>query len=186
MLNIKPSTSIALFLMAAALPILSACDPKYNWREVHGKDASFVVLLPDKPVSMSRPINLNGEPVTMTMTAAEVDGVNFAVGYVQVSDAKLAPAALNSMKTALVKNINGAIKHEQPPAAQSVAEGQQTNATDIEATGTRATNSGAEPLLLIGHFAVKGNRVYQVIVLGSEKAVPREEANTFLSSFRPD
>jgi hypothetical protein len=175
-----------LLFLIIALPALSACSPKYNWREVRGNDASFVVLLPDKATSMTRQINLNGESLMMTMTAAEVDGTSFAVGYAQLSDAKLAPAALNSMKAALVQNINGTIRHEQPDINRPAAHMEQTDAIDIEAIGRRLTRTSSEPLLLIGHFAAKGKRVYQVIVLGDEKTVPREEANTFISSFKPN
>ena len=172
--------SIPLFLLTGAL-FLAACSPKYNWREVRGKDAPFVVLLPDKPVTVSRGINLDGEAVTMTMTAAEVDGVNFAVGYVVLADANRAQAALNSMKTALVRNINGTIKAPAPTSPQAQT---ANGAIDIEASGQ--SSAASEPLLLLAHFEARDNRAYQVVVLGNEKAVSREEARTFLASFKPD
>jgi hypothetical protein len=159
--------------------LLVACSPKYNWREVRGKDAPFVVLLPDKPVTASRDINLDGMTLSMTMTAAEVDGVTFAVGYVVLADSKQAEAALSAMKTALVRNINGMVK----PSSNS--QGQTATATnDIEASGSRNSGNSIEPLLLLGHFEAKDRRAYQVIVLGNEKAVSREEAGTFLASFK--
>ncbi|HXA47241.1 MAG TPA: hypothetical protein VNW52_06405 [Burkholderiaceae bacterium] len=150
---------------------LAACSPKYNWREVRGKDARFVVLLPDKPTTLTRDINLDGITVAMTMTAAEVDGVNFAVGYVDVADGTRAAAALNAMKTALIGNIHGSIKPATPGTA-----------IELEALGHR--NDSSDALLLLGHFETKGNRAYQVIVLGSEKAVIRDEAMTFFNSFK--
>lgn len=170
-----------ILLLSAGAFLLADCSPKYNWREVRGKDAPFMVLLPDKPVTVSRSINLDGEAVTMTMTAAEVDGVNFAVGYVALADANRAQTALSAMKTALVRNINGTINAPAPASQQE----QTANGTiDIEALGR--SGAGSEPLLLLGHFEAKDKRAYQVIVLGKEKAVSREEARTFFTSFKLD
>jgi len=174
------SPRLAALLLLAMLAALSGCSPKYNWREIANKDAGFTVLLPDKPASLSRLVNLNGETVTMTMTAAEVDDISFAVGTARLSDAKLAPTALVAMKSALVANIGGKIKRDSSMDKNGAAAA--ADAIDIEATGSRASNG--EPLLLLGHFEAKGSRVYQVVVLGNEKTVPREEATTFLSSFK--
>jgi len=158
--------------------VLLACSPKYNWREVHDKTNSFVVLLPDKPVTASRSVNLGVETVNMTMTAAEVDGVSFAVGYADLSDIKLAQGALNAMQTSLLNNIHGTIVPGKTTPAN------KDNASDIEATGTRPGDNGSEHLLLLGHFVAHEKRVYQVIVVGSEKNVLRDEAKTFLTSFK--
>lgn len=154
---------------------LLGCTPKYDWREVHGADAPFSVILPAKPATFARPINLDGVQVTMAMTATEIDGVTFAVGSVQLPDAAAAQAALNKMKTALVKNINGSIKHEKLSAKT-----EQVPTIDIEASG----NSNGQPYLLVAHFAAKDKRAYQVIVVGREKAVSREAVDTFLTSFK--
>jgi hypothetical protein len=158
----------------AALAMLG-CTPKYDWREVRSTDAQFTILMPAKPTTLARPINLDGVQVTMTMTAAEVDGVTFAVGSVQLPDAAAAQAALSKMKTALVKNINGSIKHEKPSAKS-----EPVPTIDIEADGNR----NGQPYLLVARFAAKDKRAYQVIVVGREKAVSREAADTFLASFK--
>jgi hypothetical protein len=141
-----------LTLGILGLTLLCACDPKFNWREVHGKDAPFTVLLPAKPATLARPIKLGERDVTMGMTGAQVDHVSFAVGSAALPDAAQAHAALNLMQSALVNNING----------KSKILSSTEDATDIEAAGTPP---GGQPMLLIAHFAVKGNRVYQVIVL---------------------
>ncbi|HEX8955594.1 MAG TPA: hypothetical protein VF798_04940 [Burkholderiaceae bacterium] len=162
-----------LLLSTVGLLALAACDPKFNWREIHGKDAPYTVLLPAKPATMARPIQLGDAQVTMSMTGAEVDHVSFAVGSVEMPDPVQARAALKLMQDALVNNIGG--KSKTLPATG--------DAVDIEAAGTPA---GGPPILLIAHFAVSGKRAYQVIVLGPEKEVVREEAATFISSFKPN
>jgi hypothetical protein len=45
----------------------------------------------------------------MTMTAAEIDGVVFAVGSAQLADAAQAPAAIEAMQTAMVNNIGATV-----------------------------------------------------------------------------
>ena len=100
-------------LLLASLAWLQACNPTYNWRETRGPDAPYVVLMPAKPSSHSRPIDLNGIKVTMTMTAAEVDGVTFAVGTAELPDAAQAATALAAMKTAMVRNLAGTVRQER-------------------------------------------------------------------------
>lgn len=163
--------------MACAALALLGCTPKYDWREVRDAESRFTVLMPIKPTTLARPIDLDGLKLTMAMTAAEVDGVTFAVGSVQLADGAAARAALDKMKTALVKNINGSIKHEKRSTPESVS------TIDIEAGGIRS----GQPYLLVAHFAAKDTRAYQVIVVGREKAVAaagREAADTFLTSFK--
>lgn len=162
----------------ACIFLLAACSPKYNWREVRGTTAPFVVTLPAKPASHARQVDLDGLKVTMTMTAAEVDDVTFAVGSVELSDPSQAQQALLAMKTALVRNINGEVRHEQSSTA-----GTTPFVIEIEA-GSPPDRRGRSRLLL-GHFIAKEQRAYQVIVVGDEKNVSREAAETFFTSFKP-
>ena len=162
--------------LLAVLCLLAACSPSLNWRQVQGVDAPFVVLLPAKPATLSRPIDLDGMTVTMSMTAAEVDGVTFAVGSIALPDAALAPKALHAMKIALVRNINGSIESEQAGAAGSV---------DIVATGSIRRNR--QPARLLAHFALRDRRVYQAIIVGTVRAVDAlgaDAADTFFTSLK--
>lgn len=170
----------SVLLPVCAVLLLGACSPKFNWREVRSKDAPYSVLLPAKPSTFSRPIDLDGLPLKMTMTAAKVDDAVFAVGSATVPDAAKAQAALIAMKTALVKNINGTVRSEKSTAAASNAQGLSAS-IDVEAVGT---TPGGKPEVLFGHFVSKDNEIYQVIVMGPEKAVSRENVETFISSFK--
>lgn len=155
---------------------LAACSPKFDWREVRGADAPYVILMPGKPSSASRPINLDGTQVTMTMTAAEVDGVSFALGTAEMPDAAAAQAGVQSMKTAMVRNINGTIVQEKPsPAGTGI---------EIEARGAPDGSGGGQPRLLFARFIAKDKRIYQAVVVGREKSVSREAVDTFLTSFK--
>lgn len=163
-------------LAAAALLLTSAaCNPTWNWREVQGIDAPFSVLFPGKPSSMSRPVNLNGLSVNMSMTAAETNDVTFAVGSIVVPEPAQQQAALLAMQVAMVRNIGGEIRRQQ---TVKLADG--TAAVEIEATG-RGRNP-AETLLLVARFVASGERVYQAVAVGPQKNLPQEAVDTFFGS----
>jgi hypothetical protein len=168
--------------------LLPACTPTYDWREVHGTGVPFTVLMPAKPLTESRPANLDGLQVTMTMTAAEAGGSIFAVGSAELPDAAQAPAALQAMKTALVKNIGGTIRRETPASAACVPEDVPTRVTSVEIEAASASDSraGAPVRVLFARFVAKDKRVYQVAVIGLETSVKREAVETFLTSFKLD
>jgi hypothetical protein len=169
-------------MSALASLVLAACSPQYNWRDYSSQDAPFRVMFPDKPATHTRSIDLNGLKVDMTMTAAQVDGTMFAVGTAEAPDADQAEAALGAMKTALVKNIGATIKSEKAAATSAVSGSSQARsaAIDIDARGAQI----GEPMRLVGHFESRNKRFYQVIVMGKDKALSKENVEMFMSSFK--
>lgn len=159
--------------------LLAACSPKFDWREVRGAGAPYVVMLPAKPASHTREIDLDGIKVSMTMTAAEVDDVTFAVGAAALPDPAQAPKALNAMKTALVRNIGGKVTREK-------SDGSANMPTMIEIEASGSPGRGGQSRLLFARFVAKDKYVYQIVAVGSEKAISREAVDTFLASFKPD
>lgn len=163
---------ISLALLLAL--VLSACSQQYDWRDYRSNDAPYAVLFPGKPASQSRSIQLDTLTLNMTMTAAEVDGVVFAVGSAQLADAAQGPAALDAMKTALVNNIGATVTSHK-----SSGDGGQAT-LDVEAKGSQ----NGEAMRLIGHFVAKDKRIYQVIVMGRDRHIVQDAVDTFLSSFK--
>ncbi|HEY1043297.1 MAG TPA: hypothetical protein VGE60_05490 [Telluria sp.] len=157
------------FTLCAVL--LAACSPEYNWRQYDSPDAPYGVLFPDKPATYTRPINLSGSHFDMTMTAAEVKHTVFAVGSGVAPDPATAQQALAAMKTAMVRNIGAQVTEEKTQPGSSL---------DVEARGVR----NGQPMRLVGHFEARGNRFYQVIVLGPDGSVPDEQVEQFMSSFK--
>ena len=157
----------------AATLCLIGCNPTYNWRDDSSADAPYRIMFPGKPATHTRTVDLNGMQVEMTMTAAEVEDVMFAVGTGVAPDPARAQAAVAAMKTALVRNIGAKIERESTSAASTNA------AVDIDALGS----ANGQPMKLRGHFEARGNRFYQVIVMGKANAVASEHADQFISSF---
>lgn len=156
-------------LAVLAVLMLAGCNPTYNWREHTNQDGRYKVLFPAKPATFTRPVDVDGLRVEMTMTAAEVDGATFAIGSAIAPDAARAQAALPAMRLALLRNIGA--DDDGVPAAQ--------DSLGVDAKG--AVNG--KPMRLHGRFETRGERFYQVIVLGPADAVPAEQVDQFLSSF---
>lgn len=162
----------------AAILLLAACSPTFDWREVHGTaPAPYTVLLPAKPSSMARQVKLGAASTSMTMTGTEVKGVTFAVGSAQLADAAQARAALDIMKTALLQNTQGKLRREKAASAGS------TSSIEIEALGAV---DGRPARLLHARFIARERRIYQVVLLGPEAAIPAEAVETFFGSFKPE
>jgi hypothetical protein len=166
----------------AAACILTACSPKFDWRDYRSIDAPYSSLFPGKPTTFTRPIDLNGVQVSMTMTATDVDGSTFAIGTALLPDAASAPAALAAMKTALTNNMAASVNGGKPalvPAETSFMAGDKS-AMQVEAHGMQ---NGA-PILLVGRLVAQGQRIYQIIVVAKEDQVSRENIDMFIASFK--
>jgi len=146
---------------------LTACSPKYDWRDYRSQEAPYSVLFPGKPAKQTRMVKLDQLEVSMNMTAADIDGVVFAIGSAQLADAAQAPAAIAAMQTAMVNNIGGTVTSSKalPGGAQ-----------ELDASG--------KTMRLIGRFITKDRRVYQVVVIGAAQKIEAETVETFFSSFR--
>lgn len=84
--------------------LLTACNPSLNWREVQQKDASLLALMPCKPVSASRNVNLGGQDVEMSLNSCDAGDATFVVGTVTLPTADTA-VALDHWKQAVLANI---------------------------------------------------------------------------------
>jgi hypothetical protein len=170
----RPALAFRFAIGLAATLLLLGCNPTYNWRDYSSPDAPYRIMFPAKPATHTRSVDLDGMQVEMTMTAADVEGVMFAVGTGIAPDPAQAQAAVVAMKTALVRNIGAKVERESAAAAGNEA------AVDIDAIGS----ANGQPMKLRGHFEAHGKRFYQVIVMGRANAVASEHSDQFISSFK--
>lgn len=162
----------AAVLLCAALV---GCAPELNWREVRDDNAHFSVLMPAKPATHARTINLDGLSVEMHMTGAAVDDLSFVVASARIADTAQRSRALAAMQLAMLRNIGAATHTEKAVTLKG-----GTPATEVIAQG-RAARSG-QPLLMHARFAAAGDQVYQAIALGAQDQLSPEAAETFLGS----
>jgi hypothetical protein len=158
-----------------SLVVMSACSPKFDWREIRNDEANFVVLLPSKPAVFSREIQLEDVKVTMKMQAAKVDDINFAVGFFQTDNNSDKAKLLAAMKTGMLKNIQG----------KEVIEGDKnqnpSNKSHITAVGKLASGGNVK---MVAQFVSQGPWLYQVVVMGDEKQLTPEVVDMFMTSFK--
>ena len=168
-----------LTILSAVL-LTAACSPQYDWREVQAPAWSYSVLMPDKPASITRAIDLNGTSVDMNMLAAEVNHVTFAVGAAKLpaaAAADAADAALASMRTALLHNIDGRT------LAEPIDKDWQAPADAIELVAEGHANG--HPIRLLALLLANDGRIYQVLMVGDEGHMPKQSVQTFFTSFKP-
>ncbi|MBB5370362.1 MULTISPECIES: hypothetical protein [unclassified Janthinobacterium] len=176
-------TSIAtVFAALATASMLSACSPKFDWRDYRSPDGQFSALFPGKPSRLTRDVDLDGTKVGLTMTASEAEGSTFAIGNALMPTQAQAEAALPAMKTALLNNIKGSVRSEKSASAASStpAGTRQQSSLSIEATGTQQ----GKPTVLIARFIAQDKRIFQVVIIGDEKKLPREAIDTFMDSVK--
>jgi hypothetical protein len=167
-----------LFVTPLLVTLLLACSPHFNWREFTSKDASWQATFPDKPATVSRAIDLDGLKTSMTMTAAEVDDILFAVGEAQAGDAQAASAGLAAMQTALVRNIDGTVTRRTD--ASSSANGATRISREVDVTGKR----NGKPVRMVARFEARGSSLYQVVVVGPAASLKPEQTEQFIGSFK--
>ena len=173
---LRCSRLFALCALSVLMTWLASCDPALNWREVRSNDAGYSALFPAKPTSFERAVNLDGLQVMMNMTAAEADGVSFAVATAIIEDEGQRTKALIAMQTAMLRNIQGEIREKKNVTVKG-------GATAIQMHATGQAGQAGTPLVLFARFVMHERRVFQVIALGPKEKLSAETADTFLSSF---
>lgn len=172
----RHSRSVAISVLCLLALMLAGCDPALNWREVRSSDSGYTVLMPAKPTSFERSVDLDGLQVMMNMTAAEADGASFAVATAEVADDAQRTSALMAMQTAMTRNIQGEITEQKTLTMKNGA-----TAIQIRATG-KAARDGQEKVMY-ARFLIYEKRVFQVVALGPKDKLDSETADTFLNSF---
>lgn len=171
----------ALAALASAC-LLAACSPKFDWRDYRSPDAPYTALFPGKPATFSRDVDMKGVKAHMSMAASEIDGATFAVASAEMADATQARAALAVMKQAMLNNIKGSVDQEKTASASSsngAVSREQTSIT-LEAHGMQ----NGKPVRLVGRFVAQDRRIYQIIAIGDEKHLTRDNIDTFMTSVK--
>lgn len=167
--------------------LVTACSPEFNWREIRSLEQGFSVLLPARPASMTREIDLDGLKVDMTMTGARVDRALFTVGAVRLETtaADLSDThakALSAMRIAMLRNL-GAEPQSGAPVRVGLLDlsGSARGSVDAISVVARGVMAG-EPVLMQAVFVAYREQLWQAVAI----VAPAQtlQARTMLDSFR--
>jgi hypothetical protein len=183
-------TSFALLIAV----VLAACTPSYNWREsfvIDKVDSEKTegprfakVLLPGKPATMERNIQLGTLAVKMTMMGAKVEDTTFTVAHATLpnADAATQVAALAAMRLQMVRNIQGTETASSEVAIAIVDDSGRSVGTRMAQVIQAKGSVKGQALLMHAGFVADSNRVYQWIALGPK--LDSDQTKTFIQSFR--
>jgi hypothetical protein len=173
-------------LVSALVILLTACSPKFDWRQARLDAHGVIALLPGKPALLERSINLAGSTVKMSMMGAKVDDLSFTVAAaplpVTSSASPVTSSYLEAMQQQMLRNIGAPSSAATPVQVGLVdAAGKpvgQTAASMIKAQG----KLGTRDVTMRAVFCKNGNRLIQAVVLGSPWN--EEVAQQFFDSFK--
>jgi len=170
--------------LLAALALLVACAPTFNWREVRPADLGVAVMLPGKPSSLSQRVRLDGLDLPMSMTGAKVEGIAFTVACATLPDAgtDTRERVLAAMRSGMVRNLAGTEERAEPVGialidAAGVARG-RVPGLRVRVTGTVQ----ARPTRMLAVLTGEGRRACQAVAVG--ESLPDEEVRQFADSLR--
>jgi hypothetical protein len=177
------SNSSRIFIFCLTLFCLSACSPKFDWREVRAVDAPIFILLPAKAASHSKEIDLDGIKIKMTMTAADAGQISFALAYAKIDGIEKDSAnyqlqqekMLAAMKSGMLKNINGKILDSNTNITSKTAPDL------LQAIGQLKNGQSVK---LIAKFTSYGPWVIQAVMIGDEKLFKPEIVDMFFGSLK--
>ncbi len=178
-----------IFLGLVVSITAAACTPSHNWREAFVSDSAdsprlAKILLPGKPATMQRSIQLDRLSVKMTMMGAKVNDTTFTVAHATLPDAQIQTqtAALAAMRLQMVRNIQGTETEVSERAISIVDDsGRALGTINAQLVSAKGAVKG-QALFMQAGFLVEANRVYQWVALGPQ--LDLEQTKTFMQSFR--
>ncbi|RKP58779.1 hypothetical protein [Pararobbsia silviterrae] len=168
--------------LAALVPVLAACSPKYEWRTLTNDDGRFSVMYPAKPALDERVLPIAGHTLKMRMQAARAGDAMFAVGSVELpsNDPALQRAVLDALESGIARNVG----IDDAPSRIQVPLTENGRYADGEALSGRGKVAGrSEHRTVEARFVAHDRRVIQAIVI-SDKPVPADQVAQFLDSLR--
>ena len=164
-----------------AVVVLAACTPTYDWREV--KSDAVVALLPAKPSSQTRELELAGLKVQMTMQSARADALAFAVARVDLpagSDAAARESIVDALRTALLRNAGGGTPVEN---AVGIARSERgAPALPARALAVRGEQDGHK-LALEARLIARDDHVWQIAVYGPAERMDKPDGRAAIDTF---
>jgi hypothetical protein len=157
--------------------LLLACAPALDWREVRPAGGGIVLLMPCKPDSHARQVNIGPDSVRLELHACVAAGTTWALAFAEMGDPARVGPALLELQAADARNLAAS----EPLTLPLKAEGATPNPASRRLQLQGQMPDGRAVAAQVAVFA-KGKRVYQVKALGA--TLDAEAMDTFFASLR--
>ncbi len=187
-----------LATLVAALVLLIACSPKFDWRTVHAPQERYVALFPGKPDKLERKIPYQEIELGQTLEAVKIDDDIYSISTIQLPANQ--SGSLNKLLSQLQNNLlerakasGGEVILED--AFYKTAEKQRLPTKDyffdLKANGKYQQQMRVRWITRVG--PTSDTWIYQISVLhtnaGTDNAktfLSREEYENFFNDFSPE
>lgn len=169
------------------LAALTGCSPRFDWRVVRHPEGLWVATLPDKPVVVTRTVQLliqgHPQPIDMELRSVRVGEQTFTMGVARNADSQLGREAIRlALEEAMVHNIQGKVLERGNRLLVSLQGPVQVSL--LRATGSIRLSAQAptEPAVLMMQSLVLGPVVIEAVVAGPQQGFSQEAADQFMES----
>jgi hypothetical protein len=150
------------FLGLAALLLLGACTPSFDWRSVPLPGTQLVTELPCRPSRFQRDVMVSGVRLQLFMLSCETGGVTYGVATADVGD----PTRVDAVLHALRDGAGAAIRSADSPAGALNLRGITPFSGNSSAHLHGQRPDGATVDESVRVFA-RGTRVFQASAIGA-------------------
>lgn len=157
--------------------VLAACAPALDWREVRAQGTAATVLMPCRPQSSMRSVQLAGQAVRMSLLACKAAELTWALGFADVGEPAQLGVALQALRESTLSNLLAQVERSKPAAVRGATPHEAS--VELHWRGRKPDGAPVQGRLVV--FA-HGTQVLQALVLGDQ--VPDEAAEMFLLSLR--
>jgi hypothetical protein len=160
---------VGFWLLGFVLAFLLGCSPEFNWREMGVADGRATLAFPAKVQTEQRQIQIGGETLAFSLSAANVGPAVFAIGFAALPE-NLSESAQQTLTRALLTSLFAA---SGKVPTQDALEGKVFELETLVAK---------QPSILIARVLVHRGMLLQVVASGPKQDLPREQALEFMRS----
>lgn len=175
-----------LLIACVSVGVIAGCSPTYNWREIRSDEGQWIALFPEKPVEVSRTIQLPNQktPVRFTLRSSRIGETMFAVGWTASGDESVRQA----LEMAMLNNIQAQAATVQRKTV-SIA---SRSGFEVTAEGLMKTDAAAPAVtakIWMKSLVRQGPtpQVIEILAVGPATELSEETARQFIDSLKfPD
>lgn len=164
-------------MASVVLLVLTACSSGLDWRELQWPEGEFAVLLPARPAKETRPVEIGGHALQLTVLAARVEPLVYGMGYADLPNA-LDPneraRLLHAAQDSLLANLAAPAKIERNSHLNEFP------CREFEVEGAIEQRL----LTMAARVCVTDKRYYQLVAIAPRQRAAEMDATLFLGSLR--